>query len=44
MGLLMFLKHIGILIKVFRQFRSQTFFIKFSSIPTLKSPMRMKLS
>ena len=30
------LKHVGTLIKVFRQFMSQRFFTEFSPIPTIK--------
>ena len=36
--------HVGTLIKRFRQFVSQKFFIEISSIPTLKCPIRTKLS
>ena len=43
-GLSGFLKHVVTLIKLFRQLISQTFFIEFSSIPTLKSSMEMRLS
>ena len=44
MGFSRFLKHVGSLIKLLRQFMSQKCFIEFSAIPTLKSPMKMKLS
>ena len=43
-GSLGFLKYVGILIKLFRQSMSQRFFIEFSSMSTLKSHMKMKLS
>ena len=44
MGFSRSLKHVGSLIKLLRQFMSQKCFIEFSAIPTLKSPMKMKLS
>ena len=44
MDLSWFLKYVGTLMRLFRQFMSQKFVIGFLSIPTLKSPMKMKLS
>ena len=44
MGLSVFLRHFGTLIKQLRQLPSQKFFIEFSSISTLKFPMEMNLS
>ena len=43
-GLSEFLKHVVTLIKLFRQFISQKYLMELSSVPTLKSPLKMKLS